>query len=45
VDPAEQQPRTGAPGTPLLHSVIADAFEWLMFDPDRPGFNYLTQFD
>jgi len=38
-------PRTGAPGTPLLHSVIADAFEWLMFDPDRPGFNYLTQFD
>jgi feruloyl esterase len=38
-------PRTGAPGTPALHSVIADAFEWLMFDPDRPGFNYLTQFD
>lgn len=32
-------------GTPLLHSVIADAFEWLMFNPDRPGFNYLTQFD
>jgi feruloyl esterase len=32
-------------GTPTLHSIIADAFEWLMFDPDRPGFNYLTQFD
>ena len=32
-------------GSPLLHNVIADAFEWLMFDPDRPGFNYLTQFD
>jgi hypothetical protein len=32
-------------GTPLLHSVIADAFEWLMFNPDRPGFDYLTQFD
>jgi feruloyl esterase len=30
---------------PLLHSVIADAFEWLMFNPDRPGFNYLTEFD
>ena len=38
-------PRTGAPGTPQLHLVIADAFEWLMFNPDRPGFNYLTQFD
>jgi Tannase and feruloyl esterase len=38
-------PVTGAPGTPLLHSVIADAFEWLMFNPDRPGFDYLTQFD
>jgi feruloyl esterase len=32
-------------GTPLLHNVIADAFEWLMFDPDRPGFNYLTEWD
>ena len=31
-----------ATGTPQLHSVIADAFEWLMFTPDRPGFNYLT---
>jgi tannase/feruloyl esterase len=35
----------GIPGTPQLHSVIADAFEWLMFDPDRPGFTYLTQWD
>jgi feruloyl esterase len=34
-----------ATGTPQLHSVIADAFEWLMFDPDRPGFNYLSQWD
>lgn len=34
-----------AAGTPALHSVIADAFEWLMFRPDRPGFNYLTQWD
>jgi feruloyl esterase len=32
-------------GTPLLHSVIADAFEWLMFTPDRPGFNYLQTWD
>ena len=30
---------------PLLHNVIADAFEWLMFNPDRPGFDYVTQFD
>jgi feruloyl esterase len=32
-------------GTPLLHSVIADAFEWLMFTPDRPGFDYLATWD
>lgn len=32
-------------GTPALHSVIADAFEWLMFTPDRPGYDYLTQWD
>jgi feruloyl esterase len=32
-------------GTPSLHSVIADAFEWLMFTPDRPGYDYLTQWD
>ena len=34
-----------ARGTPTLHTIIADAFEWLMFDPDRPGYNYLSQFD
>lgn len=32
-------------GTPLLHTVIADAFEWLMFKPDRPGFDYLAAWD
>ena len=32
-------------GTPTLHSIMVDAFEWLMFTPDWPGFNYLTQFD
>jgi feruloyl esterase len=32
-------------GTPQLHGVIADAFEWLMFTPDRPGYDYLTQWD
>lgn len=32
-------------GTPQLHTVIADAFEWLMFNPDRPGFNYLSSWD
>jgi feruloyl esterase len=32
-------------GSPLLHNVIADAFEWLMFNPDRPGYNYLTDWD
>jgi hypothetical protein len=32
-------------GTPQLHSVIADAFEWLMFTPDRPGYDYLTQWN
>jgi feruloyl esterase len=30
---------------PTLHSIMVDAFEWLMFDPDRPGFDYLTQWD
>ena len=34
-----------AAGTPQLHTVIADAFEWLMFTPDRPGFNYLASWD
>jgi len=34
-----------ATGTPLLHGVIADAFEWLMFTPDRPGYDYLSQWD
>lgn len=32
-------------GTPTLHNIIADAFEWLMFKPDRPGFDYVTQWD
>ena len=32
-------------GTPQLHGVIADAFEWLMFKPDRPGFDYLATWD
>jgi feruloyl esterase len=32
-------------GTPPIHSIIADAFEWLMFNPDRPGFTYLTQWN
>jgi feruloyl esterase len=32
-------------GTPQLHGVIADAFEWLMFTPDRPGYDYLAQWD
>ena len=35
----------GATQTPTLHSIIVDAFEWLMFDPDRPGYNYLAQWD
>jgi hypothetical protein len=34
-----------ATGTPALHTVIADAFEWLMFKPDRPGFDYLAEWD
>lgn len=36
---------SNTPGTPLLHPIIADAFEWLMFNPDRPGFDYFTEFD
>jgi hypothetical protein len=35
----------GATATPTLHSIIVDAFEWLMFTPDRPGYNYLAQWD
>ena len=34
-----------AGSAPVLHGVVADAFEWLMFNPDRPGFNYVTDFD
>jgi len=34
-----------ATGTPQLHGVIADAFEWLMFTPDRPGYDYLANWD
>ena len=34
---------SGAP--PLAHFVMGDAFQYLMFDPDRPTFNYLTDFD
>jgi feruloyl esterase len=34
-----------ASGTPLLHNIIADAFEWLMFNPDRPGYDYLADWD
>jgi feruloyl esterase len=30
---------------PTLHSIMVDAFEWLMFTPDKPGFDYLTQWD
>jgi feruloyl esterase len=30
---------------PTLHSIMVDAFEWLMFTPDKPGFNYLTDWD
>ena len=32
-------------GLPQLHPVMVDAFQWLMFDPDRPNFNYLTDFN
>jgi hypothetical protein len=35
-----------APGsTPLLHNVMFDAFQYLLFQPDRPTFNYLTDFN
>jgi len=30
---------------PLLHAVVGDSMEWLMFTPDRPGFDYFRQFD
>ncbi|RRH90312.1 tannase/feruloyl esterase family alpha/beta hydrolase [Variovorax beijingensis] len=32
-------------GTPSLHTVMVDAFQYLMFQPDRPTFDYLTQLD
>lgn len=34
-----------ATGTPTLHTVMADAFQYLLFQPDRPTFDYLSQFD
>lgn len=43
--PGSWNPWIISSGSPTLHGVIADAFEWLMFSPDRPGFNYLTQFN
>lgn len=30
---------------PVLHMVVGDSMEWLMFTPDRPGFDYFKQFD
>jgi feruloyl esterase len=32
-------------GTPTLHTIMVDSFEWLMFTPDRPGYDYLAQWD
>ncbi|UUX95001.1 tannase/feruloyl esterase family alpha/beta hydrolase [Aquabacterium sp. J223] len=32
-------------GTPGLHTVMVDAFQYLLFQPDRPTFDYLTQLD
>ncbi|HEX2545429.1 MAG TPA: tannase/feruloyl esterase family alpha/beta hydrolase [Ramlibacter sp.] len=31
--------------TPQLHLVMVDAFQYLLFQPDRPTFNYLRDFD
>ncbi|WP_304304818.1 tannase/feruloyl esterase family alpha/beta hydrolase [Pseudacidovorax intermedius] len=36
---------TNGTRTPQLHTVMADAFQYLLFEPDRPDFDYLTQFD
>lgn len=30
---------------PLAHVIVHDSFNWLMFDDDRPDFNYVTDFD
>jgi feruloyl esterase len=32
-------------GVPLLNNIMVDAFNWLTFDPDRPTFKYLTDFN
>lgn len=32
-------------GVPQLHTIMFDAFQYLMFEPDRPGFNYLSELD
>lgn len=33
------------PPQPLLHTVMFDAFNWLMFEEDRPDYAYMTDFD
>ncbi|MDX3906336.1 MAG: tannase/feruloyl esterase family alpha/beta hydrolase [Pigmentiphaga sp.] len=32
-------------GVPQLHTVMADAFQYLLFEPDRPEFDYLRDLD
>ena len=36
---------TNTGSVPQLHSVMVDAFQYLLFQPDRPTFNYLTDLD
>lgn len=32
-------------GVPQLHTIMADAFQYLLFEPDRPEFDYLRDLD
>jgi feruloyl esterase len=36
---------TNSGSAPTLHGVMVDAFQYLLFEPDRPNFDYLTQFN
>lgn len=38
-------PDAPKPPLPLLHTIMADSFNYLMFEEDNPDYNYMRQFD
>lgn len=36
---------TKSPPSPILHTIMIDSFNYLMFEDDRPDYKYMTDFD